>query len=1124
MMKKLFLLLSTAFLMVAPVSAQPLQQRVESLHCNPVLPVDAGGVTKHSPESRQLLSPVAAGPNRLISDQPAGTHYYYSRSGDAYLYFFALYLNKLSGSVSEMVFGNDGKVYLKNLITQYNLVAAEKIDSWVEGTIVDGTITFQLPQPVMTVQGNTYYATLMTLSEDQNTFVKQADQLLVLDYDAETGQLSTPPGSPFATGQQVVGLTDLSGSWTGYADWNIDLRRVEDQPVVAPADLSTSEYTIAAEGFDGALGRVGFADNEIYVQGLYPSLPDTWAKGTIIGDKAVFASGQFLGADTTNDRFVYLFAATSSTVKNENGEEVVSYTLSNDDIVFNYDATTKSLTEGTLFVANNGKWDSTPVVTYANARICPFKEVAATPVSPRNLTIFEGGFSDYNNGYGWGHLEFNLPNADSLGNYLVPEKLSYALFTRVNGEERQLRLYSSDYQHQTEPVLDEVPYTYGDDWDVYVRGNVRSIYYFVVGPEAYGVQAIYRGGGEERRSAISWVGVSTLGASIQPDAATPSYPAVDSTDVGSEILFTPITSGETRGYYGDWKAKTYDVAMKVQDAAVTGSYIEEITFPLMRVQNISNVKIWLSSQLRVENNENVPDLASFDVEANRAGSITVKLDKPYVIPAEGVYVGYSFTVDENTYKGTNGPLRVVNKAKPSGFYIHSTNSILKWMDISSEVDKSTMMELKLGGSKVKVNAVSPVDGESLFVHAGEEIKLPVYFVNHGSAGIVSLDLDFVLNGETTQQHIDLRNKVTGTFGLNSRQVLTLPAIANRGTYDLTLRVVKVNNQANEDADIESSHRFIVINGEPKHRPLLEEYTGTWCGWCPRGFVALEKLSELYPDDYVCVAYHNGDPMEITKQLPVTSFPNAILDRGMQLDPYYGSSYGNGNQNFGILDDLKWRASQFGVADIDVAAKLSADEKSVDVTTNVLFPFNNDHANYSLEYLLVANGLTGEGSQWDQANNFSGQNYGPDMVEFQRSGNPASGLVYNDVVVMLSQVGGIDGSIPDKVTADMPVTHTYTFDLNQALNTNGAPVIQDVNKLQVVALLISHDEENIVANANKTIVSTPVSVGTIVDRGKQTVDTQCFDLSGRQLQQLQPGMNIIRYHYADGTTRTVKVVR
>jgi thiol-disulfide isomerase/thioredoxin len=1120
-MRKFSFLLFAAIITATASLAQQSRRLVSNVRCDDAslarsLTADAPRKQSPQPQTHWLRTAPQPAPSHIISNQPDGQHYLYSRSGLAYLNtWLGVAYDELSGRISEMVFADDGICYLKNVISQYDC------NSWVQGIVEGSTVSFTFPQPVLLESGQTFYATMMQLyvepGSDTGYFQKDADQTLTLDYNPATGDITVPAGSPFATNARIIGLTRANGEWVGFGDWNMTLSRVNDEPVTPPDELADTPYSIVADGFQGTLGRVGFLGDDIYVQGLCPDMPDAWMKGTVSGTKATFPNGQFLGADYGNNRFVYLLSA----AVRQNAEGGTSYALTGQDITFDYDAATQSLTGGSLFLTNAGKDVASPIGVYGNARIRPFTEVAATPVTPTDMSIGEGGFPYYQRGYGWGQLVFNLPCADAEGNYLMPEKLSYQLYVRVNGEERPITLSSNDYQNLPTDIFEEVPYTYSDDWDIYVRGLQRTVYYFVVGPEAYGVQAIYRGGGEERRSEIAWANVQTLGADIQPEAATPAYPDVDPEDVGGEIRFASSIGGGTKGYFGDWNANTYDVAIHVQDEALTGTYIEEISFPLMRAKDISGVKVWLSSQLRVEHNQNVPDLVSVDVETLRTGNITVKLDKPYIIPEEGVYVGYTLTVDETSYRNDNGPIRVISGPRATGFYLHTANGFLKWMDVAEGLDMSAIIDLKLGGSKVKQHAASPLDGESLFVRTGSDIKTTMTFVNHGASGITSLDVEYTLNGETTPLHITPKSPVASTFGLTTSQTVTLPAIQERGTYDMTLRVVKVNDQPNEDPKAEATQRFILISGDPKHRPLLEEYTGTWCGWCPRGFVALEKLAKLYPDDYVCVAYHNSDPMEITTQFPspVSSYPSAWMDRGLQMDPYYGSS---GSKAFGVLDDLKWRAEQFGVADIDLSATLSSDEKTVSVTANVLFPFSNDNAHYALEYLLVANGLTGEDGQWNQTNNYAGQNYGADMWEFQHAGNPATGLVFNDVVVMQSQAGGIDGSIPEKVEADKPVTHTWTFDLEKAVNTSGQPVIQDVNQLHVVVLLISKDEDDIVANANKCTVSTPVGIGTIAHAKKQPASVEYYDLQGRRMQQLRPGLNIIRYKYADGSSRTAKI--
>ena len=69
----------------------------------------------------------------IISNQPDGQYYIYSRSGMAYLNtWLGVAYDELSGRIAEMVFTDDGICYLKNVISQYDC------DSWIEGS-VDGS-------------------------------------------------------------------------------------------------------------------------------------------------------------------------------------------------------------------------------------------------------------------------------------------------------------------------------------------------------------------------------------------------------------------------------------------------------------------------------------------------------------------------------------------------------------------------------------------------------------------------------------------------------------------------------------------------------------------------------------------------------------------------------------------------------------------------------------------------------------------------------------------------------------------------------------------------------------------------------------------------------------------------
>lgn len=1089
---------------------------------------DLGRMMRANAASAKKLSmpwqKAAKAPARVgvpITEQPEGRYQLYERNGDSYFNtMFGVYENPAIGKLAEVVFADGGKVYMKYVISQVSC------PGWIEGTLSGSKISFTLPQNIYPMDDENYYAMAMTFDAAEQTYVGITDETTVtMDYDAATGEISLTSGD-YATGDMIIGLAEEDGFWTGYGDWNFTMTVVNDEPLSAPAGLETEEYVIQADGFEGTIANVGFQGSDIYVQGLYPAMPEAWVKGTIAGDKATFKSGQYLGPDFDNICLQYLISATAETTHVEDPEwgdyDETYYFVSDADIVFNYDAATKTLSEGSMFMVNAGTTEVSYAICYENCLMKPFVEVPATPMAPTSVDYTEMGYDYYTYGYGWSYLDIVMPANDVDGNYILPEKLSYVIWIRVNGEEKPLTLSTYDYQNLEEDMT-EIPYNFTEGWDFYVQGTLRELYLYDIGFEAIGVQTIYRGGGEEHRSEITWTDVWGLGADVQPDAATPNYPEVDPSDVGGSINYGAYTGNESRLTFGDWKPQTYDVAMKVEDAAIVGTYIESVTFNLRTIAGLSNLKVWLSSQLRIEDGWNEPDLISVDVDMpTRTGDVTVKLPKPYIIPEEGVYVGYSFDVSESASSQRYMPVTIVDEVKPSGLYIHSTACYLKWLEVSEMVGGSACINVTLGGSLVKVNAVAPVDGETVYVKAGEQATANVNFVNHGSEGIKSLDIEYDFNGQTQSLSITPDSPVKGLFGQTYAYSLTLPAVSEAGNYELVVRVVKVNGVDNEES-ASASTDIVVVNTLPKHRALLEEYTGTWCGWCTRGFVALELLKEMYPDEYVCVSYHNGDPMEITSWYPspVEGFPSAWVDRGIEVDPFNGLE----EEGFHVTDVLDWRNSMFGMADISATATLNEEANTVDVEANVVFPFSADDAQFALEYILVEDGLTGEGSDWTQQNYYAGMDAEEELAEFTSGESAVKGLVFNDVVVMQSEVGGIFESLPTVLQADVPVSHAYSFELDNAMNTAYEPIIQDVNKLSVVALVVNTATGE-VCNALRVPVTTGdlTAIKTVGTEGRTISSVQHFDLSGRQLSSRGKGAGIVRINYTDGSSRTMKVVK
>ena len=87
-------------------------------------------------------------------------------------------------------------------------------------------------------------------------------------------------------------------------------------------------------------------------------------------------------------------------------------------------------------------------------------------------------------------------------------------------------------------------------------------------------------------------------------------------------------------------------------------------------------------------------------------------------------------------------------------------------------------------------------------------------------------------------------------------------------------------------NIKSQTQQLIVNLPPieyKKYVLVEDYTGTWCGYCTRVSYAIEELKKQ-TNDAVVIAIHQGDPMQfgqvstLMNSFGVTGFPTAFIDR------------------------------------------------------------------------------------------------------------------------------------------------------------------------------------------------------------------------------------------------------
>ncbi|MGY8951263.1 MAG: hypothetical protein ACKVJW_05730, partial [Flavobacteriales bacterium] len=139
----------------------------------------------------------------------------------------------------------------------------------------------------------------------------------------------------------------------------------------------------------------------------------------------------------------------------------------------------------------------------------------------------------------------------------------------------------------------------------------------------------------------------------------------------------------------------------------------------------------------------------------------------------------------------------------------------------------------------KINSISSVSGL-----AGQSRDISVDVFNFGINTITSFDVDFLYNGTTISENITGVN-IPSVTGITVN--FTTPLNLIGGTNIGTATVSNVNGLGQDDDPTDDSMNTDVIAIEPTPGKLVigEEATGTWCGWCPRGAVALNFMDRDY---------------------------------------------------------------------------------------------------------------------------------------------------------------------------------------------------------------------------------------------------------------------------------------
>lgn len=297
-----------------------------------------------------------------------------------------------------------------------------------------------------------------------------------------------------------------------------------------------------------------------------------------------------------------------------------------------------------------------------------------------------------------------------------------------------------------------------------------------------------------------------------------------------------------------------------------------------------------------------------------------------------------------------------------------------------------------------------------------------------------------------------------------------------------------------------------------NKVVAEELTGSWCGWCVRGIVALEETKKAHPEQFIAIAVHGNDFLEspeytdyIAGLIGSSGYPNSVVnrDRNTAGDPEY----------------IPVRFEQKASAPIEgyVTLETGGEDGLYEATAKVALNSNGLDGRYRMAYAIVENDVYEEGnSNYVQHNSYAGGANG-EMGGYEDLSEYVTDFHFQDVARgTIGDPSGIEGSLPLRMDAGREYVTTESFTLPET--------VLNVDNVYIVAMLIDTRSSGIVnADMAKLTADDPAGIaGPGVNTEPERVEIYTVD--GRRVAEgsLVPGI-YIRRTVSGGKATTEKFI-
>lgn len=336
-----------------------------------------------------------------------------------------------------------------------------------------------------------------------------------------------------------------------------------------------------------------------------------------------------------------------------------------------------------------------------------------------------------------------------------------------------------------------------------------------------------------------------------------------------------------------------------------------------------------------------------------------------------------------------------------------------------------------------------------------------------------------------------------------------------GMHNVSLIIDKVNGVSDEySANNTVTSTFYLPDQRFARTVVCEEFTGLWCGFCPRGIVGMELMKEAHPGRFIAICMHasSNDPMEIPADVEYTykpltdtfpGAPNCIVDRRITGDPFTD-----------IQNMYRTETSSTSTAAVNLSAQWNSDRSAVEATLRFFSKNDVNHA-YRAAFVVTEDSIYGGDYGYRQSNYYAGGSNG-ELFGWEKKEGYTTDVWFNDIARGI--YGNWQGEVcsPETMVAEQEYTYSYTVPM--------PPTIFNKDMVKISALLIDSVTGHII-NADQVSMhpsaSGEASVNEVCNEGR-IVATTFYNLQGVEVIP-QRGTIVIRRDCLDNGSVQVRKV-